>query len=56
MLDEAEVKRFALEHAPAYQHPRRVDFLDAMPLAGPNKVDRKALKAQAAAIVAGQPA
>ena len=56
MLDEAEVKRFALEHAPAYQHPRRVAFLDAMPLAGPNKVDRKALKAQATAIVAGQPA
>ncbi len=53
-LDEAAVKRFALEHAPAYQHPRRVAFLDAMPLAGPNKVDRKSLKAQAAAQVAAR--
>ncbi len=51
-LDEAAVKRFALEHAPAYQHPRRVAFLDAMPLAGPNKVDRKSLKARAEAMVA----
>jgi len=55
-VDEAAVRQFALDNAPAYQHPRRVAFLDAMPLAGPNKVDRKALKAQAAAIVAGQPA
>ncbi|MFO0523498.1 MAG: class I adenylate-forming enzyme family protein [bacterium] len=53
-LDEAAVKQFALEHAPAYQHPRRVAFLDAMPLAGPNKIDRKSLKAQAAAQVAAR--
>ncbi|MBC7779496.1 MAG: acyl--CoA ligase [Proteobacteria bacterium] len=51
-LDEPAVKRFALDHAPAYQHPRRIAFLDALPLAGPNKVDRKTLKVRAAAIVA----
>jgi long-chain acyl-CoA synthetase len=53
-VDEAEVKRFALEHAPAFQHPRRVAFLESMPLAGPNKVDRKSLKAQAEAMVAAR--
>jgi long-chain acyl-CoA synthetase len=42
-LDEASVKRYALEHAPAYQHPRRVVFLDEFPLAGTDKIDRKAL-------------
>lgn len=47
-LDEDEVKRFALEHAPAYQHPRRVWFVDALPLAATNKIDRAALKALAA--------
>lgn len=55
-LGEAEVKRFALEHAPAFQHPRHVVFLDSMPLAGPNKVDRKSLRAQAVARVTGEPA
>jgi acyl-CoA synthetase (AMP-forming)/AMP-acid ligase II len=44
-LTEAEVKRYALEHAPAYQHPRQVVFMPALPLAGTNKVDRKALAA-----------
>lgn len=51
-VDEVAVRQFALDNAPAYQHPRRVAFLDAMPLAGPNKVDRKLLKARAASIVA----
>ncbi len=46
-LSEDEVKRYALEHAPAYQHPRQVCMLDALPLAGPNKVDRMALKQRA---------
>jgi len=48
-LDEREVKEFALAHAPAYQHPRRVWFLDALPLAGTNKIDRRALIARAEA-------
>jgi acyl-CoA synthetase (AMP-forming)/AMP-acid ligase II len=41
--DEAAVRRFALEQGPAYQHPRRVLFVDALPLAGTNKVDRRAV-------------
>ncbi len=42
-----EVKRFALENAPAYQHPRDVIFMAELPLATTNKVDRKALEAVA---------
>ncbi|MGE0876477.1 MAG: class I adenylate-forming enzyme family protein [Burkholderiales bacterium] len=42
-LSEDEVKQYALAHAPAYQHPRRVTFMKELPLAGTNKVDRKAL-------------
>ena len=42
-LTEQEVKRFALDNAPAYQHPRGVAFLPELPLATTNKVDRKAL-------------
>jgi acyl-CoA synthetase (AMP-forming)/AMP-acid ligase II len=42
-LDADAVKRFALEHAPAYQHPRHVWFVDELPLASTNKLDRTAL-------------
>ena len=42
---EDEIKAFALANGPAYQHPRRVRFLPEMPLAGTNKIDRKALAA-----------
>jgi long-chain acyl-CoA synthetase len=42
--DEDAIKRFVLENAPAYQHPRRVFFVPELPLAGTNKVDRKALE------------
>ena len=42
--DEEAIKRFVLAHAPAYQHPRRVFFVPELPLAGTNKVDRKALE------------
>jgi long-chain acyl-CoA synthetase len=37
---EQEIKRFALANAPAYQHPRFVWFVDELPLASTNKVDR----------------
>jgi acyl-CoA synthetase (AMP-forming)/AMP-acid ligase II len=37
---EDDVKRFALANAPAYQHPRFVWFVDELPLASTNKVDR----------------
>lgn len=40
---EEEIQRFALENAPAYQHPRAVVFMAELPLATTNKVDRKAL-------------
>jgi acyl-CoA synthetase (AMP-forming)/AMP-acid ligase II len=39
-----EIKRFALANAPAYQHPRAVWFVDEVPLASTNKVDRAALR------------
>jgi long-chain acyl-CoA synthetase len=42
-----EIKRFALENAPAYQHPRSVWFVDELPLASTNKVDRAALQRMA---------
>jgi long-chain acyl-CoA synthetase len=43
------IKEFALAHAPAYLHPRFVAYVEQLPLAGTNKVDRKALIAAAAA-------
>lgn len=47
VLTEDGVKRFALDNAPAYQHPRGVAFLSELPLATTNKVDRKALRQMA---------
>jgi acyl-CoA synthetase (AMP-forming)/AMP-acid ligase II len=47
-LTEDEVKQHALANAPAYAHPRRVFFMDVLPLAGTNKIDRKLLKERAA--------
>lgn len=44
-LDEPGLKAFAIANGPAYQHPRRVIFLDALPLASTNKIDKAALKA-----------
>ena len=52
-LSEEDVKRYALTNGPAYQHPRQVCFLDVLPLAGPNKVDRKGLKQRAAELWQG---
>ncbi len=48
-----EIKHFALANAPAYAHPRFVWFLDELPLASTNKVDRVALRKLAAERVAG---
>jgi long-chain acyl-CoA synthetase len=45
--DEEELKRFALANGPAYQHPRRVFFVNELPLAGTNKIDRAALRRRA---------
>lgn len=46
-LGEEELKQYALAHAPAYQHPRRIWFLDHMVLASTNKIDRAALRQRA---------
>jgi acyl-CoA synthetase (AMP-forming)/AMP-acid ligase II len=46
-VGEDEIKQFALAHAPADQHPRRVWFLNELPLASTNKIDRKRLMQQA---------
>jgi acyl-CoA synthetase (AMP-forming)/AMP-acid ligase II len=44
-ITEDEVKRHALANAPANEHPRFVWFLDRLPLASTNKIDRAALMA-----------
>jgi len=49
-VDENAVMRFVLANAPAYQHPRRVLFMDSLPLAATNKIDRRALTLRAAAL------
>ncbi len=44
---EQEIKDHVLAHAAPYMHPRRVWFLDQMPLGGTNKIDRQVLEAEA---------
>jgi acyl-CoA synthetase (AMP-forming)/AMP-acid ligase II len=48
------VKEFALANAAPYLHPRRVWFLDQMPLAGTNKIDRRLLAERAAELLSSQ--
>ncbi len=43
LADEAALKAHVLANAPAFMHPRRVRFLERLPLAGTNKVDKAAL-------------
>jgi long-chain acyl-CoA synthetase len=45
--DADAIKRFALANAPAYAHPRFVWFVDELPLASTNKVDRAELQRMA---------
>jgi long-chain acyl-CoA synthetase len=45
-LKEDEVKQFFIHNGPAYAHPRKVIFVDALPLTGPGKLDRTRLKEQ----------
>ena len=42
-LAEQEVKDFALANASPHEHPRNVVFVDDLPLAGTNKIDRNEL-------------
>ena len=44
---EDEIKRHCLENGPAYAHPRRVFFVDSLPMSSTNKLDRGALKVRA---------
>ena len=41
---EDALKAFCLEHGPAYAHPRRVFAVDALPMGGTGKIDRKAAR------------
>jgi long-chain acyl-CoA synthetase len=50
------VKQWALANGPAYQHPRHVELVDALPLAGTGKIDRKLLIDRARALVGTGPA
>jgi acyl-CoA synthetase (AMP-forming)/AMP-acid ligase II len=52
-ITEAEVKDFALANGPPHQHPRNVEFVATLPLAGTNKIDRQALVERAAAYAEG---
>ncbi len=47
-VTEEEIRQYALTGGPTYQHPRRVFFLEQLPLAGTNKIDRERLRALAA--------
>lgn len=53
-LTEDQIKRFVLDNAPPYQHPRRVFFEAKLPLAATNKVDRAALLRRAKELTAGK--
>ena len=46
----AQIKEYALEHGPAYAHPRFIEFLDSLPVSGTQKIDRTSLTAEAARI------
>ncbi|MFZ3359209.1 MAG: class I adenylate-forming enzyme family protein [Xanthobacteraceae bacterium] len=53
-LDAEALKQFALANAPAYAHPRFVWFVDELPLASTNKLDRAALQRMARERMAGE--
>jgi long-chain acyl-CoA synthetase len=42
-IGEHEIRDYALKHGPAYAHPRRVIFVDSLPLNGAAKTDRIAV-------------
>ena len=41
---EDDIKRFCLANGPAYAHPRRIFPIDALPIGGTGKIDRKAAR------------
>jgi len=46
-LSTQDIKTYALANGPVYQHPRRIQFVNELPWAGTNKIDRNRLKQQA---------
>lgn len=51
--DEDALKAFCLKHGPAYAHPRRVFMVDALPMGGTGKIDRKAAQRMIEGFIAG---
>lgn len=49
-----DIRKFTIANGPAYQHPRRVEFVSELPWAGTNKIDRKALIDRARSLEASQ--
>lgn len=54
-VGEDGLKRFFLEHGPAYAHPRRVFVVDELPLSGTGKIDRAVLAKRAREAIASTP-
>jgi long-chain acyl-CoA synthetase len=54
--EEAELKQWFLGQAPAFMHPRRIEFLSELPLGQTNKIDRTTLTKWARGIVKGDKA
>ncbi len=54
-VGENELKQFALQNGPAYAHPRRILFVDRLPLNGAAKTDRKIVLAQVRGILGETP-
>jgi acyl-coenzyme A synthetase/AMP-(fatty) acid ligase len=52
---EEDLKTYTLANGPAYRHPRRVVFLDHMPLAGTNKIDQQFLRRLVASQIPDKP-
>jgi len=50
-VSEQELKQYTLLQGPAYQHPRRIWFLEELPLTGTNKIDKHALSHLAAGLL-----
>lgn len=50
---EEEIRRFALENGPSYAHPRRVFFVDELPVSGTGKVQRFKLEEEVNARIDG---
>jgi long-chain acyl-CoA synthetase len=46
-LNEEDVKQHALQNAPPYQYPRKVIFVDVLPMNTVGKIDRRKLEAEA---------